>query len=64
MNFRVADTFADNLAKLTNEERQAVKTTFDLQMNPANQRMEVSQAQQSPGQEFLVGVYGVTFGSL
>jgi len=37
MNFRIADTFTDSLAKLTGEEQKAVKTTaFDLQLNPAN----------------------------
>ncbi len=37
MQFRIADTFTDSLAKLTGEEQKAVKTTaFDLQMNPAN----------------------------
>ena len=37
MQFRIADTFTDSLAKLTGEEQKVVKTTaFDLQMNPAN----------------------------
>jgi mRNA-degrading endonuclease RelE of RelBE toxin-antitoxin system len=37
MEFRIADTFTDSLARLTSEEQKAVKTTaFDLQMNPAN----------------------------
>ncbi len=36
MQFRIADTFTDSLAKLTGEEQKAVKTTaFDLQMDPA-----------------------------
>lgn len=36
MNFRIADTFTDSLAKLTGTEQKAVKTTaFDLQVNPA-----------------------------
>lgn len=36
MDFRIADTFTDSLAKLTNDEQKLVKTTaFDLQMNPA-----------------------------
>ena len=36
MEFRIADTFTDSLAKLTGEEQKAVKTTaFDLQVNPA-----------------------------
>ncbi len=37
MNFRIADTFTDSLARLTGDEQKAVKTTaFDLQLNPAN----------------------------
>lgn len=37
MDFRIADTFTDSLARLTGEEQKAVKTTaFDLQLNPAN----------------------------
>src|SRR6185437_6272307 len=41
MDFRIADTFTDSLAKLTGEEQKAVKTTaFDLQMNPANPGMQ------------------------
>src|SRR3972149_6975825 len=37
MEFRIADTFFDSLAKLTGQEQKAVKTTaFDLQMNPAH----------------------------
>ena len=37
MEFRIADTFIDSLARLTNQDQKAVKTTvFDLQVNPAN----------------------------
>ncbi len=37
MDFRIADTFTDSLARLTGEEHKAVKTTaFYLQLNPAN----------------------------
>jgi hypothetical protein len=37
MDFRIADTFTDSLARLTGDEQKAVKTTaFDLQMNPAH----------------------------
>ena len=40
MDFRIADTFTDSLARLTGDEQKAVKTTaFDLQMNPANPGM-------------------------
>jgi UvrD-like helicase C-terminal domain/AAA domain len=36
MDFRIADTFTDSLARLTGEEQKAAKTTaFDLQVNPA-----------------------------
>src|SRR5260370_12076924 len=41
MNFRIADTFTDSLAKLTGEEQKAVKTTaFDLQLNPAHPSLQ------------------------
>ncbi len=37
MDFRIADTFTDSLARLTGEEQKAVKTAaFDLQLNPSN----------------------------
>ena len=37
MQFLIADTFTNSLAKLTGEEQKQVKTTaFDLQINPAN----------------------------
>ncbi|MGO9436422.1 MAG: UvrD-helicase domain-containing protein [Terracidiphilus sp.] len=37
MEFRIADTFSDSLARLTGEEQKAAKTTaIDLMMNPAN----------------------------
>ena len=37
MDFRIADTFTDSLARLTGDEQKAVKmTAFDLQINPAN----------------------------
>ncbi len=37
MEFRIADTFTDSLARLTSDEQKAVKTTaFDLQLNPAS----------------------------
>lgn len=40
MDFRIADTFTDSLAKLTGDEQKAVKTTaFDLQLNAANPGM-------------------------
>lgn len=37
MQFRIAETFTDSLARLTGEEQKAVKTTaFDLQPNPTH----------------------------
>jgi mRNA-degrading endonuclease RelE of RelBE toxin-antitoxin system len=37
MEFRISDTFVDSLAKLSNQEQKAVKTTVsDLQVNPAS----------------------------
>ena len=40
MDFCIADTFTDSLARLTGEEQRAAKTTaFDLQLNPANPGM-------------------------
>ena len=36
MNFRIADTFTDSLARLTGDEQKVVKTTaFDLQIDPS-----------------------------
>ena len=41
MEFRIADTFTDSLAKLNGDEQKSVKTTaFDLQLNPANPGMQ------------------------
>ena len=39
MEFLIADTFTDSLARLTCDEQKAVKTAFDLQINPANRGM-------------------------
>jgi hypothetical protein len=36
MDFRIADTFTDSLARLTGDEQKTVKTAaFDLQLNPS-----------------------------
>jgi mRNA-degrading endonuclease RelE of RelBE toxin-antitoxin system len=41
MEFRIADTFTDSLAKLTGEEQKAVKTAaFDLQLNPSQPSLQ------------------------
>ena len=43
MEFRIADTFTDNLTRLTSDEQKAVKmTAFDLQLNPASPWPELS----------------------
>ena len=40
MEFRIADTFTDSLAKLTGDEQKAVKTTaFDLQLNSSKKKV-------------------------
>ncbi len=40
MEFRIADTFTESLARLTGDEQKTVKTTaFDLQINPASPGM-------------------------
>ena len=40
MDFRIADTFTQSLARLTGDEQKAVKTTaFDLQLNPVSSGM-------------------------
>ena len=54
MNFRIANTFTDSLAKLSNEEQKAVKTTvFDLQMNPANPGINLHKIQNARDKNFL-----------
>ena len=41
MEFRIADTFTDSLAKLTGDEQKAIKTAaFDLQLNPAHPALQ------------------------
>jgi len=53
MEFRIADTFTDSLAKLTGEEQKAVKTTaFDLQLNPANPGMKFHKLDQARDKNF------------
>lgn len=52
-NFRIADTFADSLARLTGDEQKAIKTTaFDLQLNPANPGMQFHKIEQSKDKNF------------
>ncbi len=53
MQFRIADTFTDSLAKLTGEEQKAVKTTaFDLQLNPANSGMQFHKLDKAKDKNF------------
>ncbi|MBM2812572.1 MAG: helicase [Chloroflexi bacterium] len=41
MDFRIADTFTDSLARLTGDEQKSLKTTaFDLQIDPSNPGMQ------------------------
>ena len=41
VDFHIADTFTDSLAKLTGRERRPAKTTvLDLKMNPATPGMQ------------------------
>ncbi len=53
MEFRIADTFTDSLAKLTGEEQKAVKTTaFDLQINPGNPGMQLHKLERAKDPNF------------
>jgi mRNA-degrading endonuclease RelE of RelBE toxin-antitoxin system len=53
MNFRIADTFTDSLARLTGDEQKAVKTTaFDLQMNPVNTGMHLHKLDKARDKNF------------
>lgn len=53
MDFRIADTFTDSLARLTGDEQKAVKTTaFDLQMNPANPGMSFHKLDKAKDKNF------------
>lgn len=53
MEFRIADTFTDSLARLTGDEQKAVKTTaFDLQLNLAHPSMGLHRIEQSKDKHF------------
>ncbi len=53
MNFLIADTFTDSLAKLTGDEQKTVKTTaFDLQLNPANPGMRFHKLDKAKDKNF------------
>ena len=53
MQFLIADTFTDSLAKLTGEEQKTVKTTaFDLQMNPENPGLQFHKLSKAKDKNF------------
>ena len=53
MEFRIADTFTDSLARLTGEEQKAVKTAaFDLQLNPAHPSLQLHKLEKAKDQNF------------
>src|SRR6187399_523370 len=53
MEFRIADTFTDSLARLTGEEQKVVKTTaFDLQLNPASPGMQFHRLSKAKDKDF------------
>jgi superfamily I DNA/RNA helicase/mRNA-degrading endonuclease RelE of RelBE toxin-antitoxin system len=53
VEFRIADTFTDSLARLTGEEQKIVKTTaFDLQLNPANPGMSFHKLDKAKDKNF------------
>ena len=53
MEFRIADTFTDSLAKLNGDEQKAVKTTaFDLQMNPATPGLQFHRIERAKDANF------------
>lgn len=53
MEFRIADTFTDSLARLTGDVQKAVKTTaFDLQIDPANPGMQFHKLNKAKDKNF------------
>src|SRR4051794_12374171 len=53
MEFRIADTFTDSLARLTADEQKAVKTTaFDLQVNPASPGLQLHKLDRARDKRF------------
>ena len=54
MEFRIADTFTESLARLTGEEQKAVKiTAFDLQMHAAQPGMQLHKLDKAKDPNFL-----------
>src|ERR1700692_1849773 len=53
MEFRIADTLTDSLARLTSDEQKAVKTTaFYLQLNPASPGMKFHKLDKAKDKNF------------
>ena len=53
MEFRIADTFATSLAKLTDDEQKSAKTTaFNLQLSPANPRLSLHKLDRAKDRRF------------
>ena len=53
MEFRIADTFTQALAKLTRDEQKAVKTSaFDMQMNPSSPGLQLHRIDASKDPNF------------
>ncbi len=53
MEFRIANTFTDSLARLTGDEQKAAKTTaFDLQLNPVSPGMQLPKIEKSKDKNF------------
>ena len=53
MEFLIADTFTDSLARLTGDEQKAAKTTaFDLQMDPVNPGMALHRIDNAKDKNF------------
>jgi hypothetical protein len=53
VDFLIADTFTDSLARLTGDEQKAVKTTaFDLQVNPAEPGLSFHKLEKAKDKNF------------
>ena len=53
MEFRIADTFVDSLARLSGDEQKATKTTaFDLQTDPSNPGMQYHKLHKAKDKNF------------
>jgi len=53
MEFRIADTFTDSLARLTGDEQKDVKTAaFDLQVNPAHPSLQFHKLDKAKDRRF------------